>query len=399
MDEHAKLARIAELQQELAKVNDLDLLLEKTLTLARECTGADAGSVYIRDGGRLVFSHTQNETLRRRLPEGKKLVYQTFTIPIDSGSIAGCVAQKGRVLNIPDAYAIPPSAPYHFNPEFDRLADYRTLSLLTAPLITSNRETVGVLQLINATDAGGVRRAFRADDVVLVDAFAGVAALALERAQMTRALILRMIRLAGLRDPKETEGHVNRVGLFAVEIYERWARRRSLSEHEIEHNRDLLRMAAMLHDVGKVGIPDAILKKPGRLDAAEFDVMKQHTVIGAGVFGSSHSALDAAAAEVALCHHENWDGSGYPGRGGEGENTSVRGVVGENIPIFGRIVAVADVYDALCSKRVYKDAMAGDEAVALIKADSGRKFDPEVVAAFLDCVDQLPGLAARYAGS
>lgn len=396
MDEHAKLARIAALQQELAKVNDLDLLLEKILTLARECTGADAGSVYLRDGARLVFSHTQNETLRRRLPAGRKLVYQTFSVPIDSSSIAGHVAADGRALSIPDAYAIPQDAPCRFNPEFDRVAGYRTLSLLTAPLVTSTRETVGVIQLINAMTAGGAPAAFHPDDAALVEAFAATAAVAVERAQMTRALILRMIRMSGLRDPKETEGHVNRVGLFAVEIYERWAARHQVAADVVERQRDLLRMAAMLHDVGKVGIPDAILKKPGRLDPAEFDAMKQHTRIGAGLFGSSHSALDAAAAEVALCHHENWDGSGYPGRT-PAEGGAPRGLAGDAIPLFGRIVAVADVYDALCSKRSYKEAMSPEEALAIIKAECGRKFDPEVVAAFCSCADQLPALAARYA--
>ena len=114
--------------------------------------------------------------------------------------------------------------------------------------------------------------------------FAAVAAVALERAQMTRALILRMIRMAEMRDPKETGSHVNRVAGFSVEIYEQWALRRKKKKKDIDKTRDVLRMAAMLHDVGKVATSDLILKKPARLNADEYEAMKLHTIQGARLF-------------------------------------------------------------------------------------------------------------------
>ena len=114
--------------------------------------------------------------------------------------------------------------------------------------------------------------------------FASIAAVALERAQMTRSILLRMIRMSEMRDPKETSAHVNRVGGYAVELYEQWARDHRVSSHELEMERDSLRMAAMLHDVGKIAISDMILKKTGRFSDDEYQIMKQHTFLGARLF-------------------------------------------------------------------------------------------------------------------
>jgi HD-GYP domain-containing protein (c-di-GMP phosphodiesterase class II) len=400
------MQRILEMHRELAEVNDLDILLERILTRARQFVQADAGSIYLRDGDTLQFSYTQNNTLSRRLPPGKKLIYQTFHVPINHASIAGYVAHTGDMLNIPDVYALDPTLPYSFGREFDRLSQYHTQSMLTAPLKTSQGTIVGVLQIINATDADGTIIPFSQEAETIVSLFASMAAIALERAQMTRALILRMISMAELRDPKETGAHVNRVGAYALEIYEQWAMAHGVSEAEIDHNRDILRMAAMLHDVGKVSISDMILKKPGKLTPEEFNTMKSHTFTGAQLFASAHSELDRAAAEVALNHHENWIGTGYPGYcdiatgaplpGMADEQGRARGKRGEEIPLFGRIVALADVYDALCSKRVYKDAMAEDEVLEIIRQETGTKFDPDIVAAFYECLDVLHAIRERY---
>ena len=126
---------------------------------------------------------------------------------------------------------------------------------------------------------------------------------------MTRGMILRTIRMAEMRDPKETGAHVNRVGAYAVEVYEAWARRQGAPQSEIDAKRDIFRMAAMLHDVGKVAIADAILKKPGKLDPDEFEIMKGHTVHGGRLFLDRQSEFDDAAQDVALNHHERWDGA------------------------------------------------------------------------------------------
>jgi putative two-component system response regulator len=136
-----------------------------------------------------------------------------------------------------------------------------------------------------------------------------------------------------------------------------------------------LTVAARLHDIGKIGLSDSILQKPGPLAAAEFAAQEMHTVIGANILGGSRFPTLRLAEEVALTHHEAWDGTGYP-----------RGLQGAAIPLSGRIVAVADVFDALTHARSYKPAWSTDAAVAEIERQSGRKFDPAVVAAFLDVI-------------
>ena len=212
--------------------------------------------------------------------------------------------------------------------------------------------------------------------------------------------------MAEMRDPKETGAHVNRVGGYAVEIYERWARRRKLNQRQIDRCRDILRMAAMLHDVGKIAISDLILKKPGPLDEAEFEIMKQHTVLGAQLFDDRQSDFDEAAAQVALNHHEHWDGNGYPGHvdllSGKIKQESAHlkgrlvGKKGEQIPLYGRIVALADVFDALSSTRVYKDAWDESDVLNKIESESGRQFDPELVDIFFSSLDFLRAIQRRY---
>jgi response regulator RpfG family c-di-GMP phosphodiesterase len=236
--------------------------------------------------------------------------------------------------------------------------------------------------------------------------FANSAALALERAQMTRNIILRMISMAELRDPKETCAHVNRVAACSVEIFEEWARRKKLKADEIQRRKDLLRMAAMLHDVGKVAISDLILRKPARLTIDEFEIMKSHTYLGAKLFKDVQSDFEEVAATVALNHHEKWDGTGYPGHIDLFVEDPLHGCPtpdglplpksGEDIPLFGRIVAVADVYDALCSRRSYKEPWEESRIFEEMDRCSGKHFDPEVMSAFFSCVDMLRSISLRY---
>jgi len=407
LSERDKLDTLSDLVMELNQVNDLDILMEHILTQARRFVNADAGSIYIHDQGTLHFTYTQNETLRNRLRKGEKLIYSTFRMPVNERSIAGYVAATGRPLNIPDVYRIDPARPYQFGKEFDEASHYRTCSVLTLPLKTVKGDILGILQIINPQDAENRLTVFSETDEKMMMHLASIASGALERAQMTRAILLRMIRMAELRDPKETGAHVNRVGGYAVEIYEKWALRRNLPEKEIDKNRDILRMAAMLHDVGKVAISDLILKKPGRFDHDEYEIMKQHTVLGAQLFLDRQSDFDEAACQVALSHHEHWDGKGYPGPvdvrtgaplrppGGTGGRPG--GKSREDIPLFGRIVALADVYDALSTQRVYKEAWAESEVLSTLEAEAGRHFDPELVEIFFSCLDVLRSIQARYA--
>jgi putative nucleotidyltransferase with HDIG domain len=406
LTEQEKLDALALLGIDLSRIHDLDILMERILTEARRFVNANAGSVYIRDKDMLHFTYTQNDALQKRLAAGEKLIYSTFSIPVDEKSISGYVAESGRPLNIKDVYRIDPTKPYRFNKEIDEYAHYTTCSVLTIPLKNFNDDILGILQIINAQDEADQVVSFSEKDEKMMLHFASIAAVALERAQMTRAILLRMIRMAEMRDPKETGAHVNRVGGYTVEIYEKWANQRSLPSKEIEKNRDLLRMAAMLHDVGKIAISDVILKKPGRFDPEEYEIMKQHTVFGAQLFLDRQSDFDEAAAQVALNHHERWDGDGYPGhvdvatgkplKGFEQPDGGAKGKNGEEIPLYGRIVALADVYDALSTARVYKEAWEESEVLSKIEENSGRHFDPELVEIFLSCLDILRSVQQRY---
>ena len=406
LNEQEKIDLITQISLDINKVKDLDLLLESILTNSRKFFNADAGSIYLKDSDELRFSYAQNATLQKRLGPRKKLIYTTFTIPINSSSIAGYVAEYCEPVNIPDAYKMSNTVPYTWDSEFDKVSHYTTRSMLTVPMTTHRGEVLGVMQLINAQDDAGGYIPFSSADDSLIMHFATSAALALERAQMTRNIILRMISMAELRDPKETGAHVNRVAAYSVEIYEAWAQEKAIPSEEVQRQRDILRMAAMLHDVGKVAISDLILKKPDRLSEEEFEIIKSHTFIGARLFKDIHSDFEEIAAKVALNHHERWDGTGYPGyidpitesplTGHETRDGNPLPKRENEIPLFGRIVAVADVYDALRSRRSYKEPWGEDRILSEMQSLSGTHFDPELITAFFSCLDVLKSIAKRY---
>ncbi|MCE5252062.1 HD domain-containing protein [bacterium] len=406
VDAQQHLKELIFLSCELAEVNDFDVLMEKILKSAREFVNCDAGSIYIKRENNLVFSYTQNDTLRKNLAPGQKLIYTTHTIPIDNNSIAGYVAVTGKNLNIQDAYSLPPNLPFHFDKSYDELSHYNTRSILTVPLKTSSGDIVGILQLINALNPRGKAVPFREEFEPYVDYFANCAANALERALLTRTILLRLIKMTELRDPNETGDHVRRVAGFSLEIYEKWAKNHGISHKEILHSADILHMAAMLHDVGKAAISDLILKKPGKLSPDEYETMKRHTIFGAQLFSSPTSEYEKAAQIVALNHHEWFDGTGYPGHvdlmtglpleGHTDSSGKPLPKMGGEIPIFGRVVALADVYDALSFQRIYKDAWDQDRVMATIQSERGTHFDPEVVDALLESLPVIRNIAERY---
>ena len=146
-----------------------------------------------------------------------------------------------------------------------------------------------------------------------------------------------------------------------------------------------MRLASMLHDVGKISTPDAVLKKPGRLTPEEFEIMKLHTVKGYEVLRGADSPFLQMGATIAYTHHEKWDGSGYP-----------RGLKGSEIPAEGRVVALADVFDALCSRRVYKESWPIDKVFDELKNCSGSHFDPEIVDIFFENLDEVLEIKAQF---
>lgn len=404
--------RILGYMEELGELKGVDAILDRILHQARNLTRADAGSIFLVEGDALRFSYVHNDTLFEPGATDKSL-YDDFKVPINETSIVGFAAKTGETLVIDDAYRLRPELPYRFNPSYDERTGYRSTSLLTIPLRASQGKLVGVMQIINAKDDAKKSVPFDAESQRYLPILAQSAATAIERGIMTRELVLRMMKMAELRDPTETGAHVQRVGAYAAEIYKRWAKSRMArgqpiaidaieaatdSAEILRRTTDRLRLAAMLHDVGKVAIPDAILKKPGPLTHEEYQTMKLHTLCGARLFEDASSPLDSMCFEIALRHHEKWAGTGYPG---DVPNLHVTQAAfpplrGESIPLAARITGLADVYDALCSSRSYKECWPEDKVLQVIERESGDHFDPEIVAAFFEIHDVILAIRTRY---
>jgi putative two-component system response regulator len=202
--------------------------------------------------------------------------------------------------------------------------------------------------------------------------------------------MIAMGSLAETRD-NETGNHIRRTQHYIKILAEKMREHPRFKEHLSAGTIDLLYKSAPLHDIGKVGIPDGILKKPGKLDPDEFEVMKTHTTLGRAAILSAEKSLGSPnsflslAREIAWSHHEKWDGTGYP-----------QGLSGDDIPIPGRLMAIADVYDALISARVYKRAFTHEETLDIIKKGIGTHFDPDIALVFMEISEQFRKIALSF---
>lgn len=201
-----------------------------------------------------------------------------------------------------------------------------------------------------------------------------------QRTQLIREreeeIFMRLLGAAGKRD-QETGAHVRRIGLMCAALAEELGWKQS--------DIDDLRIAAPMHDIGKIGIPDSILLKPGNLDDAEFSIMQRHAQIGADMLAGTDIPMMEMARQIALCHHERWDGTGYP-----------NGLRSTDIPECARITTVADVYDALSHKRVYKHAFSEEETLSMMREQSGKHFDPVVFEAFLNILASVIAIKTEF---
>lgn len=273
--------------------------------------------------------------------------------------IAGAVAVTGDTINASDVAADP-----RFDPTHDRRTGYHTRSILCVPMNTPRGEILGALQVINKVDG-----AFTDEDVETLQSVAGVLAIALENAilfaDQDKQFHSLLAALAASIDAKDalTAGHSKRVARFAVGI----GRELGFSEREL----DVVEVAAILHDYGKIGIDDQVLKKPGKLSAKEYAHIQQHARLTNDILGRIHfSRKYRNVPLIASSHHEYLDGSGYP-----------RGLFGREIPFMAKILTVADVFEALTADRHYRKGMSTEEAFRLLDAELDRKFDRHVVAA------------------
>ena len=344
-----RILRLINSSLEIEKVIQLSMqLLERTV-------GAEASSVLLHDpaSGKLRFYAATG---------AKRDALRVMEMPADRG-IAGRAFQSGRAVRVSSARRSP-----HFYGEVDDKTHFTTRDLIAVPIRTEGR-VIGVLEVLNKAQGS-----FTPADLAEVRALAEEVAVALENARLhdeiRRAYLesmLNMARAERLRD-RDTGLHIDRCGEYAVRL----APDLGFAANEIEN----LRLAVMMHDIGKVAIPDAVLLKPGRLDAAELVVMQSHALRGAEILGAAPDLRRAA--EVAAGHHEKWDGSGYP-----------RGLRGEAIPLPARLTAIIDVFDALSSKRPYKEPFPPEQVASMLREGSGSHFDPEICALFLGRLEEM----------
>ncbi len=373
-------------------------LLDKVLRKSRLMTHAEAGTIFIaRKRGRerwLEPASIQNDAVKVKRAD--------FMVPIGPGTIAGHVAHKGRTVLIDDVYDIPKRSPFKFDPKFER-RNYKTHSMFCFPLKNLQDEVIGVVQLINCRVRKKANPVPFAPDVEqLVAPIARVVGHSIERAEMldqirhknktlrvrNRQLDEQRERIAALQEETEEAFQVSVTLLArAAEIHDEETGNHIIRVNEYSYYLaklagmpdpwcDELRYSAQLHDVGKMSVDSAVLKKKGSLDEAEREEMDRHTVYGYQILSAS-SRLTFGA-EIALHHHEKWDGTGYPNQ-----------VKGDAIPLSARIVQIADIYDALRAKRPYKPSFSHKKSVDIItkgddRIDPVKHFDPRLVGLFAE---------------
>jgi len=360
MSELERIRLLLSSAERISREQDIDNLLILLSDLARDVLEVDRCSLFLLD-------KEENE-LWTKVAHG----VEEIRVPADKG-IVGWVAQHGESLVVNDAYSDP-----RFNPEVDRQTGYRTRNILAIPLFDKKGNVLGVFQAVNKLKGG-----FKPEDVELFTLLGGYASSAIENSilqakikEAYREAIMRLSHAAEYKDP-ETYNHIVRVGLYAKLMGERL----SLEKEACEN----LMLAAPMHDIGKIGIPDAILLKKGKLSDWEWEVMKKHTIIGYEILKDSASELLQMAALVALDHHEKWDGTGYP-----------YGKRGEEISLWGRITSIADVFDALLSKRPYKEPWSLERTVEYMKDLRGKAFDPQLIDLFFENLDEIVEIREKY---
>jgi HD-GYP domain-containing protein (c-di-GMP phosphodiesterase class II) len=372
-------------------------LLDRVLFKSRKLTGAEAGTIFIvrRQGRRRVLESMsiQNDRI--------DMTARHFILPVDSKSIAGHVARSGETVRLADVHRLPEGVPYRFNPSVEREYHFDMHAMLCFPLKNHAGDVIGVVQLINRLDRSGKRHIpFTAAQGALIQPINHFVGGAIERTEMIERISEQNVRLAArsrtlsrqrrqiaaLKDQTEeafqlsirllaraaelhdedTGNHILRVNEYSYLLAQRLGMSKAYC--------DEIRYSAQLHDIGKMSVDQAVLKKRGALDPAERTEMNRHPEYGYKILIQSDRLK--MAADIARCHHEKWDGTGYP-----------RGLKGEAIPLSARIVQMADVYDALRSPRPYKIGLSHADARRIIlegdsRIDPGAHFDPVLLRLF-----------------
>ena len=348
-----QLAILLEFGKVINKTKSLDDVLESMANFARDILQADRCSIFIYD--------------KNKDELWSKVAHEVHPIRITAKrGLAGYAALSKETQIVVDAYN-----DYRFNREVDKATGYLTHTILSVPLLDNQENTIGVFQALNKKQ--GIFTNVDAELLLLISNYAASAienAILYDKLRDTQTKIINKLASAAEFKDQETSKHTKRVGLYSALLAEKYG----LSQEDIAK----IELAAPMHDAGKIGIADKILLKPDKLSKNEFEMMKTHTQLGHDLLFDEENEYLKAAALIALEHHEKWDGTGYP-----------HGKKGEEISIFGRIVAIAAVFDALISVRPYKEPSSFEKAHTLLNENSGTHFDPALIALFNENIEKI----------
>jgi len=361
---------------------NLDLLMVRVVETAKRLTGAKEGKFYLLKDGVLQMmvpakssKHAGPEEFNTR---------DIYSIPVNDQNILGYCAVSGEILNMSDVKNHELMQGGH-NHEYSEILDCCAGdSMMLVPVVGQDRKILGILQLKNAVDNTERIIPFSDSNIPIIKSLASQSGVAINNAILSNEIksayydtIFRLSLSAECRD-KETANHIRRVSYYSA-IVASHAGYSKLFQ-------DLIQYASPMHDVGKISIPDSILFKTGKLTSEERSIMESHTTVGARIFHNSDYEVLKIAEQVALCHHERYDGSGYPNK-----------LKGSEIPVEGRIVAIVDVFDAaLAGSRRYKKPMPLDKVYEELKSQAGLHLDPRLIKSFFKGLDEIIEVKKRY---
>ncbi|MCO5168249.1 MAG: HD domain-containing protein [Planctomycetes bacterium] len=353
-----------------------DEVAEVLLRDARRLLRCQAGVVRLVEAEHLQLLVAHNEVIPPAALAGRRGERE----PLVGSSVAAHVARGAVRLTAPEPAALVGLA---WDDAFEARHGFRTRALMALPVLGRDGRPLAVLELQNPVGADGDAASFSAEQeelAAILTTQAGLAlehALAAERARAEQAeLVFALAATPEHRDP-DIGWHVRRIAGYSRVL----ARSMGLDDGAVR----VIELASALHDVGKVGIPPEILLKPGKLTDEEFAITREHCALGAQLLAVEGVPLLERAAEIAHSHHERWDGRGYP-----------RALTGAAIPLAGRIVAIADVFDALTTRRSYKPAMGIEQSLRILAQESGKHFDPELVDAFQRVFSDILDVKRRF---
>lgn len=343
---------------------------------ARRLLRCQAGAVHRVGAERLTLVAAHNDFI----PPSSLATRRGDHEPLDGAAVAACVARSGAQMVTADVATLTEAT---WDAAFERRHGFRTRALLALPLLARDQRVLAVLELQNPVGPAGDAVAFTSEQEAVGQALAAQAGLALEhaldaeRADADQADALFVLACLPEYRDADIRWHVRRISGYSRVL----ARAAGLDPAAVR----LIELASALHDVGKVGTPPEILFKPGKLTDEEFAITREHSAMGHQLLSGGVTPLMLKAAEVALSHHERWDGAGYP-----------HGLAGVAIPLAARIVAVADVFDALTTRRIYKPAIGVEQSLRILGQESGKHFDPSLVDAFQRVFSDVLDVKRRF---